>query len=44
MAVSAAAGLADALLLPTDQLFQEHPAVTVGEKDEERVRFDIRMR
>ena len=38
VAVSAAAGLADALLLPTDQLFQEHPAVTVGEKDEERVR------
>ena len=29
VAVSAAAGLADALLLPTDSLFQEHPAVTV---------------
>jgi tRNA pseudouridine55 synthase len=38
VAVSAAAGLADALLLPTDQLFQEHPAFTVGEKDESRVR------
>lgn len=38
VAVSAAAGLADALLLPTDSLFQEHPAVTVGEKDEARVR------
>ena len=38
VAVSAAAGLADALLLPTDSLFQEHPAVTVGEKDETRVK------
>ncbi len=38
VAVSAAAGLADALLLPTDSLFQEHPAVTLGEKDEARVR------
>ena len=32
VAVSAAAGLADALLLPTDSLFQEHPAVTLGER------------
>ncbi len=38
VAVSAAAGLADALLLPTDSLFQEHPALSVGEKDEARVR------
>ena len=38
VAVSAAAGLADALLLPTDLLFQEHPAVNVGEKDETRVK------
>lgn len=38
VAVSAAAGLADALLLPTDSLFQEHPAVTLEEKDEARVR------
>ena len=38
VAVSAAAGLADALLLPTDSLFQEHPAVTVGEKDGTRVK------
>lgn len=38
VAVSAAAGLADALLLPTDTLFREHPALTVGEKDESRVK------
>ena len=38
VAVSAAAGLADAMLLPVDSLFQEYPAVTVGEKDEVRVR------
>jgi tRNA pseudouridine55 synthase len=38
VAVSAATGLADALLLPTDSIFQEHPALSVGEKDEARVR------
>ena len=38
VAVSAAAGLADALLLPTDTLFREYPALTVGEKDESRVK------
>ena len=38
VAVSAAAGLAEALLLPTDLLFQAYPAVTVGKMDEERVR------
>ena len=38
VAVSAAAGLTDAMLLPVDSLFQEYPAVTVGEKDEVRVR------
>ena len=38
VAVSAAAGFADALLLPTDSIFREYPAVTVGDKDLARVK------